>query len=173
MYANKVPESVETLAVATNENSVVDVKLSSLIQKENLNSKDNNDLHHLTERFTENMRFEHNKHGTPKSLQQIVVQQNFDKSKKVNILGHTEKNKNTYDTSTKNRVPSWTDRILYRSNCRDLDKKRLSRGIFDRSGVITAVKYDSCMDITWSDHKPVYGEYSIGFQCKNNLFSNI
>jgi hypothetical protein len=157
MYANKVPESVETLAVATNENSVVDVKLSSLIQKENLNSKDNNDLHHLT----------------PKSLQQIVVQQNFDKSKKVNILGHTEKNKNTYDTSTKNRVPSWTDRILYRSNCRDLDKKRLSRGIFDRSGVITAVKYDSCMDITWSDHKPVYGEYSIGFQCKNNLFSNI
>ncbi|XP_053642270.1 uncharacterized protein INPP5E isoform X2 [Cherax quadricarinatus] len=51
-----------------------------------------------------------------------------------------------YDTSSKQRVPSYTDRILFKSN----------------RGAITCYSYDSCPLFKTSDHKPVLG----AFHCK-------
>ncbi|XP_071514602.1 inositol polyphosphate 5-phosphatase E isoform X3 [Panulirus ornatus] len=51
-----------------------------------------------------------------------------------------------YDTSSKQRVPSYTDRILFKSN----------------RGAITCVNYSSCPLFRTSDHKPVLG----AFHCK-------
>lgn len=50
-----------------------------------------------------------------------------------------------YDTSEKQRVPSWTDRVVYRSTS---DSK------------IESLNYNSVMDIYASDHKPVYSTFS-------------
>ncbi|KAM7447207.1 inositol polyphosphate 5-phosphatase [Porites harrisoni] len=52
----------------------------------------------------------------------------------------------TYDSSSKNRVPSWTDRILYRSN--DLSS-------------IEPLMYSSCVSVKTSDHRPVFGIYQV------------
>ncbi|ESO01361.1 hypothetical protein HELRODRAFT_82107 [Helobdella robusta] len=49
-----------------------------------------------------------------------------------------------YDTSNKNRVPSYTDRILYR--CK-------------KKSTISCLHYDSVGTFMQSDHKPVYGVY--------------
>lgn len=49
-----------------------------------------------------------------------------------------------YDTSEKQRTPSWTDRILF--HCRGKEK-------------LTPLNYGSVMDILLSDHKPVYATY--------------
>lgn len=49
-----------------------------------------------------------------------------------------------YDTSEKQRVPSWTDRVLYRGN---IDDKLLS------------LNYNCVMDIYSSDHKPIFSTY--------------
>ncbi|KAI7812424.1 phosphatidylinositol polyphosphate 5-phosphatase type IV [Triplophysa rosa] len=51
-----------------------------------------------------------------------------------------------YDTTTKQRTPSYTDRILYRN-----------RQVED----IKAVKYTSCMAIKTSDHRPVVGMFQV------------
>lgn len=59
-----------------------------------------------------------------------------------------DKGTSDYDTSEKQRVPSWTDRIVYRST---VDASHLRQ-----------VSYHSIMDFFLSDHKPVYG----GFRCK-------
>ncbi|XP_045623507.1 uncharacterized protein INPP5E isoform X2 [Procambarus clarkii] len=48
-----------------------------------------------------------------------------------------------YDTSSKQRVPSYTDRILFKSN----------------RGAVTCYSYDSCPVFKTSDHKPVLGAY--------------
>ncbi|GFO45597.1 72 kda inositol polyphosphate 5-phosphatase [Plakobranchus ocellatus] len=53
-------------------------------------------------------------------------------------------NKDTYDSSQKNRVPSYTDRIMFRSK---------------RKNDITCLCYDAVMSIKHSDHKPVYGQF--------------
>ncbi|GFR83225.1 72 kDa inositol polyphosphate 5-phosphatase [Elysia marginata] len=53
-------------------------------------------------------------------------------------------NKDTYDSSQKNRVPSYTDRIMFRSK---------------RKNDITCMCYDAVMSIKHSDHKPVYGQF--------------
>lgn len=53
------------------------------------------------------------------------------------------KNEFGYDTSAKNRIPSWTDRILYKAP----------------PDTVTCESYKSIMDITCSDHKPVIGIY--------------
>ncbi|KAM7447204.1 inositol polyphosphate 5-phosphatase [Porites harrisoni] len=52
----------------------------------------------------------------------------------------------TYDSSSKNRVPSWTDRVLYRSN--------------DESS-IEPLMYSSCVSVKTSDHRPVFGIYQV------------
>lgn len=53
-----------------------------------------------------------------------------------------------YDTSPKQRIPSWTDRILF--------KCRAPRAI-------KAINYTSDMRISMSDHKPVSGTFEIAF----------
>lgn len=55
-----------------------------------------------------------------------------------------DKGTSNYDTSEKQRVPSWTDRVLYRSTINDK---------------ITSLNYNSVMDIFESDHKPVYNTF--------------
>ncbi|ANZ77981.1 BA75_05085T0 [Komagataella pastoris] len=62
---------------------------------------------------------------------------------KINFLPTYKYDKGTsvFDTSEKQRVPSWTDRILYRG-------KRLQQ-----------VNYNSVQSITISDHKPIYGTF--------------
>lgn len=53
---------------------------------------------------------------------------------------------NKFDTSSKQRTPSYTDRILYKS----------------RKGVtIRAVHYDSVRDVATSDHRPVWGIWEV------------
>lgn len=49
----------------------------------------------------------------------------------------------TYDTSELQRIPSWTDRILYRSN------------------VLKCIYYNSCSKIKDSDHRPVFSMFSV------------
>eukprot|EP00794_Sanderia_malayensis_P015643 gene15643-17222_t len=50
-------------------------------------------------------------------------------------------NTDNYDTSAKKRIPSWTDRVLYRSKQPDQ---------------IHVSMYDSCRTIKGSDHRPVF-----------------
>ncbi|KAL0606621.1 Phosphatidylinositol polyphosphate 5-phosphatase type IV [Plecturocebus cupreus] len=54
--------------------------------------------------------------------------------------------KDTYDSTSKQRTPSYTDRILYRSR---------------HKGDICAVRYSSCAGIRTSDHRPVYGLFRV------------
>ncbi|THD22119.1 Phosphatidylinositol-bisphosphatase [Fasciola hepatica] len=51
-----------------------------------------------------------------------------------------------YDTSDKQRVPAYTDRILYKTR---------------KKGDVTCANYDSIDSIRCSDHRPVYGVYSV------------
>lgn len=53
-------------------------------------------------------------------------------------------NKDVYDTSSKLRIPSYTDRILFKA------KKKNS---------ISCHHYDAVMNLRLSDHRPVYGLY--------------
>lgn len=58
-----------------------------------------------------------------------------------------DKGTSQYDSSEKQRVPSWTDRVLYRSK---------------RNNDLVSLNYNSVMNVCVSDHKPVYST----FQCK-------
>lgn len=51
-----------------------------------------------------------------------------------------DKGTTNYDTSEKQRIPSWTDRVLYKSKNKGL----------------TQLAYNSLMNVSLSDHKPVY-----------------
>ncbi len=53
---------------------------------------------------------------------------------------------NIYDSGSKQRIPSWTDRIL-----------------FVDSNNISCVAYNSDDTISTSDHKPVYASFIINF----------
>ena len=61
-----------------------------------------------------------------------------------------KKNSNEYDY---NRIPGWTDRILYKS-----------KRYYD----IMLCEYSSIKNITLSDHKPVYAVFKLNF--KDNKF---
>ncbi|KAM9116954.1 phosphatidylinositol polyphosphate 5-phosphatase type IV isoform 2-T2 [Pangshura tecta] len=52
----------------------------------------------------------------------------------------------SYDTTSKQRTPSYTDRVIYRSRHKD---------------DIHAVKYSSCSVVKTSDHRPVYGLFRV------------
>ncbi|XP_005408547.1 PREDICTED: 72 kDa inositol polyphosphate 5-phosphatase [Chinchilla lanigera] len=54
--------------------------------------------------------------------------------------------KDTYDSTSKQRTPSYTDRVLYRSR---------------HKGDIHPVTYSSCPGIRTSDHRPVYGLFRV------------
>lgn len=55
-----------------------------------------------------------------------------------------DKGTSQYDSSEKQRVPSWTDRVLYRSK---------------RNNELKPLNYNSVMDVCLSDHKPVYSTF--------------
>ena len=57
-----------------------------------------------------------------------------------------DKGTSNYDTSEKQRIPSWTDRVMYCS----------SRG---KSADLKQLNYNCVMNITVSDHKPVYATF--------------
>ncbi|CDH48521.1 domain-containing protein [Lichtheimia corymbifera JMRC:FSU:9682] len=64
---------------------------------------------------------------------------------------------NMYDSSAKRRAPAWTDRILWR-------KDRIqpsTRNDVTQQPTIKLIRYDSCMDMLLSDHKPVYAHMEI------------
>ncbi|XP_039714893.1 phosphatidylinositol polyphosphate 5-phosphatase type IV isoform X1 [Pteropus medius] len=54
--------------------------------------------------------------------------------------------KDVYDTTSKQRTPSYTDRVVYRSR---------------HKGDICPLKYSSCPGIRTSDHRPVYGLFRV------------
>lgn len=57
-----------------------------------------------------------------------------------------DRNTTTYDTSDKQRVPSWTDRVLIRSKHTD---------------AIEWLEYDACHEMLESDHRPVYAAFRV------------
>ncbi|ODV79053.1 DNase I-like protein [Suhomyces tanzawaensis NRRL Y-17324] len=75
-----------------------------------------------------------------------------------------DKGTSNYDSSEKQRVPSWTDRILFKS----------ARGIND----LKQLNYNSVMSITLSDHKPVFSTLAGKVECidrekKTKLFKSL
>uniref|UniRef100_A0A8D0E8G5 Phosphatidylinositol polyphosphate 5-phosphatase type IV n=1 Tax=Salvator merianae TaxID=96440 RepID=A0A8D0E8G5_SALMN len=54
--------------------------------------------------------------------------------------------RDTYDTTSKQRTPSYTDRIVFRSRHKD---------------DVHPAKYSSCLGIKTSDHRPVYGLFRV------------
>ena len=58
---------------------------------------------------------------------------------------------NQFDTSSKQRVPSYTDRILYKWRSCSQNK-------------ITPLHYDSVQDVLTSDHKPVWGMWEVSIR---------
>jgi hypothetical protein len=55
-----------------------------------------------------------------------------------------------FDTSAKARVPSWTDRILFKT-----------------SEHITLDAYNSCAALRYTDHRPVFASFVVGFAPPN------
>ncbi|KAH3663838.1 hypothetical protein OGAPHI_005241 [Ogataea philodendri] len=53
-----------------------------------------------------------------------------------------DKGTSDYDSSEKQRVPSWTDRILY------------------RGATLTQLAYNAIVELVYSDHKPIYGVFT-------------
>jgi phosphatidylinositol-bisphosphatase len=62
-----------------------------------------------------------------------------------------DKGTSNYDTSHKQRVPAWTDRIVFRS------KK------------VRVVEYQSVDDAKHSDHRPVFGTFQLGWGLKEKM----
>uniref|UniRef100_A0A0D9VFY9 Inositol polyphosphate-related phosphatase domain-containing protein n=1 Tax=Leersia perrieri TaxID=77586 RepID=A0A0D9VFY9_9ORYZ len=56
-----------------------------------------------------------------------------------------------YDSSEKRRIPAWCDRILYR----DSRVSSVSECSLNCPVVSSVALYDSCMEVTDSDHKPI------------------
>eukprot|EP00928_Gymnodinium_smaydae_P050960 TRINITY_DN3449_c0_g1_i1.p1 TRINITY_DN3449_c0_g1~~TRINITY_DN3449_c0_g1_i1.p1 ORF type:complete len:927 (+),score=218.33 TRINITY_DN3449_c0_g1_i1:79-2859(+) len=57
---------------------------------------------------------------------------------------------NHYDSSKKRRVPSWTDRILWR-----------------RDDCVRSLSYDAVPSMTCSDHRPVFAQFEVSIDCSN------
>ena len=65
---------------------------------------------------------------------------------------------NEFDTSSKQRVPSYTDRILYKS------RKNGSGHHGEKRHKIKPLHYDSVQDVVSSDHKPVWGMWEVAIR---------
>ncbi|XP_041481513.1 phosphatidylinositol polyphosphate 5-phosphatase type IV-like [Lytechinus variegatus] len=85
-----------------------------------------------------------------KAMQRNEIFQGFHEGK-INFLPtyKFDIGEDIYDTSTKARVPSYTDRVLYKS-----------RRVTD----ISLIHYSSCEEIKTSDHRPVYGVFEAGIR---------
>ena len=59
-------------------------------------------------------------------------------------------NTHTYDTSAKQRIPSWCDRVLYKI-----------RNTEDKSVLCDQLVYKNIDEYNQSDHKPVYSMFHI------------
>ena len=59
-------------------------------------------------------------------------------------------NSNTFDSSSKQRVPAYTDRVLWRENSKDSDTFSISQ-----------ISYNSHMSYSSSDHKPISAEFIV------------
>lgn len=64
---------------------------------------------------------------------------------------------NRYDTSKKQRIPGWTDRILYK----------------DRHNILKQKSYDSVMNEKHSDHRPVISQFMLRFRYDYRSASSI
>ncbi|XP_038998241.1 type II inositol polyphosphate 5-phosphatase 15-like isoform X3 [Hibiscus syriacus] len=62
-----------------------------------------------------------------------------------------------YDSGEKKRIPAWCDRILYRDSRQTLG----SECSLECPVVSSVSQYESCMDVTDSDHKPVICIFSV------------
>jgi hypothetical protein len=62
-----------------------------------------------------------------------------------------DKGTSHYDTSHKQRVPAWTDRIVFRSN------------------KIRVLEYQSIAEAKHSDHRPVFGTFQLGWGMKEKM----
>ncbi|XP_008811418.2 type I inositol polyphosphate 5-phosphatase 13-like isoform X1 [Phoenix dactylifera] len=70
-----------------------------------------------------------------------------------------------YDSSEKKRIPAWCDRILYRDS-HSVSGAQCSL----ESPVVSSISlYDSCMDVTDSDHKPVRCIFNVDIACVDEL----
>ncbi|KAJ3309408.1 inositol polyphosphate 5-phosphatase, partial [Blyttiomyces sp. JEL0837] len=87
---------------------------------------------------------------------------NFPPTYKFDKAGNGDR----YDTSSKSRIPSWTDRILYKCKCDDRPEDDLSMSSFAEcdAQAVTSMKverYESIGDVCFSDHKPVVGIFEL------------
>ncbi|KAH6596206.1 hypothetical protein BASA50_005247 [Batrachochytrium salamandrivorans] len=90
-----------------------------------------------------------------------------------------------YDSSRKARIPSWTDRILYKSNLKTSHGMQTNRSQSSIASSwssnstqrnelpINCVAYGSRMEMKSSDHKPVYGIFTINHVVKHVEVSGI
>eukprot|EP01038_Epipyxis_sp_PR26KG_P005682 gene5682-7844_t len=63
--------------------------------------------------------------------------------------------KNSYDSSVKNRIPAWTDRILH-----------------VKSNFLHCLEYFSDSSITTSDHRPVFASFIVSLNVSSNILSH-
>lgn len=63
-----------------------------------------------------------------------------------------------FDTSSKQRAPAYTDRILFKSKSLPMGIRRGSNlaNLLNTSGQLECLAYDSVPSIVTSDHKPVW-----------------
>jgi hypothetical protein len=66
-----------------------------------------------------------------------------------------DKGTSNYDTSHKQRVPAWTDRIVFRSN------------------KVSVLEYNSAAEARHSDHRPVFGTFKLGWRMSDNLSNKL
>ncbi|GAB4858948.1 hypothetical protein Ancab_010420 [Ancistrocladus abbreviatus] len=62
-----------------------------------------------------------------------------------------------YDSGEKKRIPAWCDRIIYRDN----RSTPVSDCSLDCPVVSSILQYEACMDVTESDHKPVWCKFNV------------
>lgn len=66
-----------------------------------------------------------------------------------------------YDSSEQKRVPAWCDRVIFR----DSRNGRSTQCKLTCPVVASVIRYDACMDVKDSDHKPVRCMFSIDIAC--------
>lgn len=68
--------------------------------------------------------------------------------------------KDEFDSSDKQRIPAWTDRILWKVN----HKTNLAQVGEDLGSRMKQLEYNSVMGLRFSDHRPVYATFELGIR---------